>query len=604
MKNRAQILATACLREFDLIVVGGGISGAAATLDAASRGLSVLLIDKGDFASGSSSRTNKRLHINSSNFQKSSLTKNHKLFKERSLLTQLAPQLVRDFYSLLPLKKQAKLANFKAKLGLTISDLMLGSYGRDHPHQRLSKKELQESARSLSGSDFIGAVRFYDCQIDDARLTIELLKTASTEGGEAINYLEVKGVEKEGNVTFLTCHDRYSGEECRLRCQSVLVAAGVWTEEIFKMADSNWLSRFTVLKQTHAAMPLSSFETNNALFLPAEAGSFITVMPWQRALIVSAAQSIHGGELSIPAPKPEEIAFLLAQLNKSISSRELTANDIIASWSSLSPVRLRPNQTPNEKRAQKLNQKDEEDQSTAKHTESSSNSSNSSDASADATRITGLTYEDVQAEIIEGPLNMLGIISGSLINFRLTAEAAIDKVISQANGQDIDLAKSDSRTKTIMLGGWKNKNDYLTLTAEIAAKARKLGLEPATLDHLIGSYGADSQVIVNLVEREPALKERICPDFPQIMAEVVYCISQEMVVSLEDVLLRRMRLGFLHQMQCKEAAARVASLMQNLLNWNDERAALELQALENTLNAHIDSFVALINDDNRGNDKS
>ena len=149
-----------------------------------------------------------------------------------------------------------------------------------------------------------------------------------------------------------------------------------------------------------------------------------------------------------------------------------------------------------------------------------------------------------------------------------------------------------------MLGGWKDKDDFLTLTAGIAAKARKLTLEPATIDHLIASYGKAAQLVIDIVERQPLLNERICPDFPPIMAEVAYCVLTEMAVSLEDVLFRRIRLAAVHQIQCRDAAPKVASMMQNLLNWDDARAALELQRLEKTIDAHTDSFrgVALTNE--------
>ncbi len=141
-----------------------------------------------------------------------------------------------------------------------------------------------------------------------------------------------------------------------------------------------------------------------------------------------------------------------------------------------------------------------------------------------------------------------------------------------------------------MLGGWHDKNDYLAQTAEIAARARKLAIEPATLEHLIASYGKDAQAVVDIVEQEPSLNNRICPDYPPIMAEVQFCVLNEMAVSLEDLLCRRMRLGFVHQKQCLDAGPKVAMLIQSLLGWDNERTDLELHNLEESLKEHMSSF--------------
>ncbi|MFA6556961.1 MAG: glycerol-3-phosphate dehydrogenase C-terminal domain-containing protein, partial [Candidatus Obscuribacterales bacterium] len=143
------------------------------------------------------------------------------------------------------------------------------------------------------------------------------------------------------------------------------------------------------------------------------------------------------------------------------------------------------------------------------------------------------------------------------------------------------------KTDKIMLGGWSDKTDFLNTTAQISAQARKLSLDPATIDHLIATYGKDALKVIALVEQTPALSERICPDFPPIMAEVPYALNNEMAISLEDILSRRIRLGFVHQGQCLEAAPKVAMLIQNLSYWDSQRAALELNQFEKSLLAQL-----------------
>jgi glycerol-3-phosphate dehydrogenase len=170
------------------------------------------------------------------------------------------------------------------------------------------------------------------------------------------------------------------------------------------------------------------------------------------------------------------------------------------------------------------------------------------------------------------------------------ANQVVEKVIPLLS-EELRAAVKPSRTHRMMLGGWVDKSDFLTVTASIASSARKQAIEPATLDHLIASYGKDALAIVEMVEKDPGLNSRICPNFPQIMAEIPYCVQNEMAVSLEDILCRRMRLGIVHQKECLEAAPKVAMLVQNLLGWDKARTDLELARLERNLKEQMQSFL-------------
>jgi glycerol-3-phosphate dehydrogenase len=571
MKNRSQVLEIAAIREFDLIVIGGGIAGVGIAQDAASRDLSVLLIEKDDFAAGTSSKTSKLIHGGLRYVEKLKINRTRQLAGERALLAQLAPHLIRDFSFVLPIKKQKKILSWKAKLGLTLFDFLSRSTNLNHPHQNLSQKELLEAAPVLTSPDLTSGVRFHDCLTDDARLVLAVLKSACDEGANAINYIEVKGFSQgENGLTEVLCHDRYSGEELTFRGKMCVSAVGVWTDGLLRLADPSWQKSTEFSKETHILVPPSAFETNNALLIPVENGRQISVIPWQRALLIGAHYAGYTGDLNNPLPSKEDVQYLLDGVNNYGVSRKLTMNDVVAAWSGVRP-------------ASKIN-----------HANSSDNRSDGVRGNKKQTA----KNEIKEHRIIEGPAGIVGLIGGKLSNYRLISEEVVDRVIKNASDRKLSLPNLPSRTKRIMLGGWKDKDDFLTLTAGIAAKARKLTLEPATIDHLIASYGKDAQLVIDIVERQPLLNERICPDFPPIMAEVAYCVLTEMAVSLEDVLFRRIRLAAVHQIQCRDAAPKVASMMQNLLNWDDARAALELQRLEKTIDAHTDSFrgVALTNE--------
>jgi glycerol-3-phosphate dehydrogenase len=358
-------------------------------------------------------------------------------------------------------------------------------------------------------------------------------------------------------------------------------AVGVWTDELLKLADPGWQKSTEFSKETHILVPPSAFETNNALLIPVENGRQISVIPWQRALLIGAHYAAYTGDLNNPLPSNEDVQYLLDGVNNYGVSRKLTMNDVVAAWSGVRPAARFANSGAREADVNHQGAREE-----------NNNKSNDQRNSKQAKR------EIKEHRIIEGPAGIVGLVGGKLSNYRLISEEVLDRAIKNATERKLSLPNLPSRTKRTMLGGWKDKDDFLTLTAGIAAKARKLSLEPATLDHLIASYGKDAQLVVDIVEKQPVLNERICPDFPPIMAEVAYCVLTEMAVSLEDVLFRRIRLAAVHQIQCRDAASKVAGLMQNLLNWDDARAALELQTLEKTIDAHTDSFrgVALTND--------
>ena len=587
MKNRSQVLEIAANREFDLIVIGGGIAGAGIAQDAASRDLSVLLIERDDFASGTSSKTSKLIHGGLRYVEKLRIKRTRQVATERALLTQLAPHLIRDFSFVLPIKKQKKILSWKAKLGLTLFDFLSASTNLNHPHQILTQKELLEAAPALTSPDLTSGVRFHDCLTDDARLVLAVLKAACDEGANAINYVEVKGFAPgENGLTEVSCHDRYTGQKLTFRSKMCVSAVGVWTDELLRLADPAWQKSTEFSKETHILVPPSAFETNNALLIPVENGRQISVIPWQRALLIGAHYAAYTGDLNNPLPSKEDVQYLLDGVNNYGVTRKLTMNDVVAAWSGVRPAAKSSESNESDNRAEAA---EEANQSSAQGTTSGNVQGNKKQ---------GSKREIKEHRIIDGPIGIVGLIGGKLSNYRLISEEVMDRAIKNASERKLSLPDLPSRTKRMMLGGWKDKDDFLTLTAGIAAKARKLSLEPATLDHLIASYGKDAQLVVDIVEKQPVLSERICPDFPPIMAEVAYCVLTEMAVSLEDVLFRRIRLAAVHQIQCRDAAAKVAGLMQNLLNWDDARAALELQTLEKTIDAHTDSFrgVALTNE--------
>lgn len=550
MQSRNQALAAIKDKTFDVAVIGGGIVGAGIAQNAASRGLSVILIDKSDFSSGTSSKTTKLIHGGLRYLEQFQFRLSKELCHERALLEQLAPHLVKDFSFVMPIQDGKRTFGIKADIGLTIYDVLSWNIGTPRRHQRLKPKDVIAAAPSLAAGKVKGGLRFHDCITDDSRLVLEVLKSAESLGAVAINYLSAQSFEFDDNrISGILCRDRFSGQDLKISCGTCINATGVWSDGLMNTLDPDWKPRVHPAKGVHIMVRSSSFDTNTALFMPTSDGRFVFAIPWQRALLIGTTDTNYEGSLDNPLATEEEIQYLLDVVNSyGRDDRKLTRDHVIAAWAGLRPLV--------------------------------------------SDNVLGDT-NDVQTKelsrehlIFEGKGGIVGLIGGKLTNYRILAEHAVDRAIAKLPHSQVSSLRP-SETYKIMLGGWTDKDDYLTTSAEISARARRFSIEPASIDHILASYGKDALKIIELVEKDPYLNKRICADFPQIMAEVVFSVKNEMAICLEDILFRRLRLGFVHQGQCLEATNKVARCVQGVLGWDETRTAAEIQAITQVLEEHL-----------------
>ena len=555
MKSRAQSLELAVANKFDVVVIGGGIVGAGCAQDAASRGLSCLLLEKEDFSSGTSSKTTKLIHGGLRYLEQFQFRLTRELCKERALLEQLAPHLVKDFSFIMPINHENKMFSIKARLGLTLYDVLSGQITSLRRHENLSVKETLEAAPSLNNRTLSGGLKFHDCISDDSRMVVEVVKSAEAMGCVVVNYLEAKDFECEnGLVTKVVARDRYSGSDFLIECASLINAAGVWSDQLASKMNSVQKNKVIPAKGTHIMVPLSAFETNTALFLPTEDGRYVFVVPWQKALMIGTTDTNYSGSIDEALPTTEEIDYLLSVVNKYANKDKLNRSDVIAAWAGLRPL-------------------------VGGHDRELANTAESSEPSASTANLSREHF------LFEGPENVVGLIGGKLTNYRILAGHVVDKIVAKLPEAERQKAEP-SKTHDVMLGGWKNKSDYLTASSEISTKARALGVEPASLDHLLTSYGAEAKQILEMIEQDPLLGKRISSEFPPLLAEVIYVVKNEMAVSLEDILFRRIRLGLVHHKECQLAASKVARLVQSVLGWDDSRVEAEIQAIMDTIDKH------------------
>ena len=492
MKSRDESLQIAKDTTFDVIILGGGIVGAGVAQNAASRGLSTLLIEKNDFGSGTSSKTTKLIHGGLRYLEQFQFRLTRELCEERGLLEQLAPHLVKDFSFLMPINENNKWFSIKAQAGLTLYDLLAGQITGLRKHEKLKKETVIEAAPSLKQDNLAGGLKFHDCISDDARMVMEVIKSATSEGALAINYLEAKEFKKENDrITAVVARDRLRGEDIVFNCHSCVNATGVWSDAIAKQMDTSWKDKVIPAKGTHIMVPLSSFETNTALFLPTKDNRYVFVVPWQKALMIGTTDTAYNGSVDNALPTEEEIDYLLSVVNQFTNGKGLSRKDVIAAWAGLRPL---------------VGAHDKE---------------LAGDQKEETSTLSREHY------LFEGPENVVGLIGGKLTNYRILSEQIMDKIVEKLPVAEKERLKP-SRTHEIMLGGWQDKATYLSQCAIISTKSRTLNIEPASIDHLITSYGADALEILSLIEQEQDsfLAKRICPDFPQIMAEVVFAVKK------------------------------------------------------------------------------
>lgn len=548
MQTRRESLEQAEGKTFDLLIIGGGIVGAGIAHDATNRGLSVLLLDKEDFGSGTSSKTTKLIHGGLRYLEQLHFRLTRELCQERGLLESLAPHLVRDLSLVLPVLRNRKLFGLKAGLGLTLYDALSGHIAGSKRHESLSRDAVLECAPFLNGKEIVGGLRFHDCVTDDTRLVVEVLKTAQRNGAVLINYVEAQDIKVDDDkkqTKQLICRDRMKGQDLSFSFRTCINAAGVWSDQLNKKLDPSWKNNVKPAKGIHIVVPYSALETNTALFLPSPDNRYVFLVPWQKALMIGTTDTNYSGSLDNPLPELEEIDFLLSVVNHYVSRNKLKRDDVIAAWAGLRPL-----------------VSDGEDESS------------------------GTANMSREHKIFVGPHKTIGIVGGKLTNFRILAQQVVDKALEQFSEQERGRFHP-STTDRVMLGGYTSREDYLTQTAIVSTKARTLGLEPATIDHLISSYGACAEQVLELVQADESLSKRICSEFPPIMAEVVYTIKHEMAISLSDILLRRIRLGLVHQGQALDAVPKVARLVQNMLGWDDARTMAEVVQINTVLESHM-----------------
>ncbi len=507
--DRAAVLERLAAETFDVLVVGGGITGAGVALDAASRGLRTALVEGRDFSYGTSSKSSKMVHGGIRYLQQGDVKLVWQALRERRKLLANAPHLVRKLGFMIPIyTKGGLIPRFLARLFrivLFAYDLVGGAavVGR---HQRLTKDEALALMPSLKADRLHSALLYYDARCDDARLTLAIARTAADHGAAVANYVRLVEILKDGQGKAIGARVDTGGGTIDVSAGCVVNAAGVWIDEVAAIDVGPGQEIMRPARGVHMTVPAATLGNRDVAVILAASGGLGSVfaVPWGDFVYIGTTDTDFSGPLDDPWVYGSDVDILLEHINPSIQE-PLAAEAVLGSWAGLRPLLK----------------------------------------GAPDARTGDLSRRH---RITRWPSDVVSIAGGKLTTYRHMAQDTVDEVLEVLG------RSARCRTKALPIHG-------------------SSGYEQIADEHLRGRYGADAADILALVGADPTLGEPLVPGQPYLRAEAVYAARHEMVVDLDDIFARRTRARLFARDATADAAGAVAALVAPTLGWSaDEQA--------------------------------
>jgi glycerol-3-phosphate dehydrogenase len=513
--------------EHQVIVVGGGVVGAGVALDAATRGLSVGLVEARDFGSGTSSRSSKLIHGGLRYLEQMNFGLVREALTERSLLLQrIAPHLVRPVSFLFPFTHHAWERAYVGT-GVSMYDLLAVSRGqvRGLPvHRQLSKSRALRLAPALRRSALTGGLLYWDAQVDDARFVVDLIRTAAGYGAQVASRTQVTGFLREGErVTGVRVRDLESGAELEFRAQQVVNATGVWTDEIQAMAGGRGSINVRASKGVHLVVPRDRIQSATGIILRTPV-SVLFVIPWGRHWIIGTTDTAWSLSKAHPAASRADIDYVLSQVNR-VLAVPLTRDDVEGVYAGLRPLLAGESDTTSK-----------------------------------------LSREHTVAHPVPGLVMIAG---GKYTTYRVMARDAVDAV---AHG--LDEKVPPSCTDQVPLAGADGFQALWNARHQIA---RSSGLHVARVEHLLRRYGSLISELLDLIAADPSLARPLAGADDYLRVEAVYAATHEGARHLDDVLTRRTRISIETWDRGLSAAQEVASLLAGPMKWRSRQVSREIE---------------------------
>jgi glycerol-3-phosphate dehydrogenase len=500
--------------EFDVVVIGAGVVGAGAALDAATRGLSVALVDARDFASGTSSRSSKLFHGGLRYLEQLEFGLVREALRERELMTtRLAPHLVKPVPFLYPLTHRLWERPYVAA-GLTLYDTM-GGHSSLPGQKHLSRRAALRTFPGLRADALVGAVRYYDAQADDARHTLTVARTAARYGAVVRASTRVTGFVRESDrVVGVQVRDAEDGRAQVVSAGVVLNCTGVWTDELQALSGARGRFRVRASKGVHIVVPRDRI-TGDAGLILRTSSSVLFVIPWKNHWLIGTTDTDWNLDLAHPAATRQDIDYLLERVN-TVLVAPLSQDDIEGVYAGLRPL-----------------------------------------LAGESEETSALSREHAVARVVPGLISIAG---GKYTTYRVMAADAVD-----AASEDLPRRVAPSCTdKVPLLGG----DGYYAMRNQLEALASEYGLHPHRISHVLDRYGSMIRDVLDPGVTAPVLLQTVpaAPDY--LWAEIRYAVTHEGALHLEDVLTRRTRISIEYPHRGVDCAADIAAMMGDILGWD------------------------------------
>ncbi len=524
-QQRAEAISTLQSEEFDILVIGGGVNGVGVALDAVTRGLKVALVESQDLAAGTSSRSSKLIHGGLRYLEQYDFKLVREALHERELMVSTqCPHLVKPVSFLYPLTEKVKERTYVGA-GLALYDALRGFKRALPSHKHLTGKTIASISPSLRQDIITGAIRYFDAQVDDARHTMMIARTAARHGAVMATSVRVDDLLRNGKkVTGVTATDLKTGQTLTISAKATIMCAGVWSDELHQRFGLTPGYSVAMSKGVHIVVPQSAIKSKDGIILKT-AVSVLFLIPWEDKWIVGTTDTPYEGDRAKPIATQEDVQYILDQANR-VLEPQLKSEDIIGVFAGLRPLV----------------------------------------ANSASSATTKLSREHTVDRPAPGFVSLAG---GKYTTYRVMAKDAVDLAV-------LDLRKivSESVTEKLPLIG---ADGYFALQQQVLKIADETNLSEATVIHLLNRYGSLISEIMEIISENPEMSERIIPGLPYIKAEILHAASHEGALSVEDVLLRRTRISFEASDSGLSAANEVAEIIGTVHNWSaaDRRGSVQ-----------------------------
>jgi glycerol-3-phosphate dehydrogenase len=547
--NRKAIAQKLSSEEYDILVIGGGITGAGIALDAATRGLKVALIEKHDFASGTSSRSTKLIHGGLRYLKQFEIALVREVGLERDIVFHNAPHLVIPEKMLLPIVKKGSLSPFTASIGLYVYDYLAGVV-RSERRKMLSAKTTLQTEPLLDKQKVIGGALYTEYRSDDARLVIETIKKAVENGAVCLNYAEAKDLlyNNFGKVDGASITDINSGENFEIKAIRVINAAGPWVDEIRDIDKSKKGKRLHLTKGVHIVVDHARLPIHHAMYFDVEDGRMIFAIPRGSITYIGTTDTNYKGNKEEPGVTKADVDYLLAATNSVFPDVKLVVADVQSTWSGLRPLIHEEGKDPSE-----LSRKD---------------------------------------EIFVSPSGLVSIAGGKLTGYRQMARKSLDLILKELKlDENKKFVPCKTQHVTLSGGNFKNRDEIFKYIEKCAGEAKQIGGTPKQVADLVLKYGSNTAEIIEKAYELRETNRTAGAEQPGNLlwqAEVWYAIHKELALNLGDFLIRRTGMLFFERPLIAERMQFYTNQFATMLNWDDVERKHQTDYFNNEYKAVLD----------------